>query len=157
MKSQTKQLVLLLLAILLGAYFQYTNPITAILFMILSIVLVLVTVTLLVIGLFNRKFKMWYLIPIVPIIVAISYSSSIRAYKHRQALSITESLEQFKGKYGAYPVNLGKLNNKIELSGLNYLTDSTFQEYEIEYLMDEFNREFYNSNTKKWDTKGWND
>lgn len=157
MKSQIAQLILLLLAILLGAYFQYANPITAILFIVLSIVLVCVSVIFLAIGLFNRKFKTWYLIPIVPVIVAVSYSSGIRAYKHQRVLSITKSLEQFKDKHGVYPVNLDKLNDKIELSGLHYSVSNTFQEYQIEYLMDEFNREFYNSGTKKWGTMGWND
>jgi hypothetical protein len=42
-------------------------------------------------------------------------------------------------------------------SGLTYTTNNDFTNYRIEYLMDQFNREYFDSKSKSWSTLGWND
>ena len=72
-------------------------------------------------------------------------------------MKLNIQIERYKIVYGKYPKNLIDLNSKIELRGLTYSTNKDFTNYRIEYLMDQFNREYFDSESKSWGTLGWND
>ena len=90
-------------------------------------------------------------------IVAYSFTTGVRDYRHKKALKINAELEIFKMENGTYPKNLIQLKSDVDIDGLKYTTDSAYTKYELEYLMDGFDREIFDSYSKEWSTLGWND
>ncbi len=61
-----------------------------------------------------------------------------------------EKIERFKKEYGHYPGAINEIESEIELSELNYWTDSLRQEYVVSYDVDGWHTERYNSVEMKW-------
>lgn len=152
-----KMFLIILIAVLLGIAIHFTNPVTAILLLIIWIAATIFSIAAILIGLFSKKFRLWYLIGFLPFLVGYGFETGVRNYKHNAAMKLNIQLERYKIEYGKYPKNLINLNSKIELRGLVYSTNKDFTNYRIEYLMDQFNREYYHSESNSWGTLGWND
>jgi len=92
----------------------------------------------------------------MPLLVAYGTSATIRYYKHSKAVQITKQLEKYRIKHGYYPKELPQATT-ILLKGLEYEPDSNLLNFHMEYLMDGFNREYFDSVDKEWGTLGWHD
>ena len=156
-KDNLKITVAFIIASLLGLLLQFSNPVQVLLVMGLLLLSGFFSLVILVIGLFTKKFRIWYIVGLVPIVVAYSFTTLIRHYKHKKAVEINAQLELFKKEYGKYPKDLMQIKNEIEIDGLKYSTYSSDTNYDLEYLMDSFNREYFDSKSGEWRTLGWND
>lgn len=156
-KDNLKTIIAFIIAFPLGLLLQFSNPAQALLIIVILIISSFFSLVVLVIGIFSKKFRVWYMIGLVPIIVAFSFSKVVRNYKHKKALAIKTQLELFRKANGKYPKDLTQIKNIIKIDGLKYSTYSSDTNYELEYLMDEFNKEHFDSNSGKWSTSGWND
>jgi hypothetical protein len=152
-----KKIALLIIYILIGVSFQYTDPFNFLCLFFLSCLILLVSIGLLINDLFNRKFNVWYLTGFVPILVGIGFMFFVRDVKHKNAMKICTEIENYHQVKGYYPKSLEEIDNKIEITGLFYSVDSSGSNYWLEYLMDGFNHEFYDSKSKAWGSLGWND
>ena len=150
-------LIIIFVAVLLGIAIHFTNPVTAIILLIIWIAATIFSIVAILIGLFNKRFRFWYLIGFLPFLVGYGFETGVRNYKHNETMKLNSQLERYKIENGKYPKNLINLNSKIELKGLTYSTNKDFTNYRIEYLMDQFNREYYDSESNSWGTLGWND
>jgi hypothetical protein len=146
-----------LLAILLGIAAHFANPLTAAILLILWLASALFSLVAIVNGLFSKKFRFWYLIGFIPFLIGYTFENGVRNYKHKKAVNLTLQLEHYKMKTGRYPENLSKLSTKIQITGLTYSTNTDRTTYRIEYLMDQFDRAYFVSESKTWGTLGWND
>ncbi|RYE19687.1 MAG: hypothetical protein EOP51_19405 [Sphingobacteriales bacterium] len=156
-KNKTTLLFFLVFAILSGPAIHFSNPVTAILVLFFWLAAAFFSLVIVVVGLFSNKFQLWYLIGFLPFLVGYSYGTTIRNYKHDKAVRLNLQIEDYKTKYSKYPQNLSDLNAAFSLSGLTYRANEDLTNYSIEYLMDQFNREYYKSDSKEWGTLGWND
>lgn len=149
--------LLLLAGIILGFVIHYSNPVMAIIILIVWFLAALFSLVLLVNGLVKKKFRLWYLIGFIPFLIGFSFETGVRNHKHNEAVKLNIQIEQYKIEHGQYPKNLLDLNSSISLSGLTYVPNSGLTNYRIEYLMDQFNKEYFDSELQKWGTLGWND
>lgn len=112
---------------------------------------------LIIAGIIKRKFRFWYLVGFVPFLAGYTFETGIRKYKHEKAVKLNAQIENYRMEHGKYPAQLTDMKTGIELSGLVYSTNGDLTSYRIEYLMDQFNREYFESKSKSWGTLGWND
>lgn len=152
-----KETVGIVVAVLIGALIQFANPIVALLLMGLMALLSFVSACLLIGSIFlGRKAIKWALVAAIPVAVAFVFTFGVRHYKHAKANQIVAHLKNYKKAHGCCPSKLREVTT-VSLNGLNYQVDRKEQTYRIEYLMDGFNREYYESENAKWGTLGWND
>lgn len=149
--------LLLLAAILLGLLIHYSNPFMALIILMVWFLAAIFSFVVLLKGLVKKKFRLWYLIGFVPFLIGFSFESGIRNHRHDEAVKLNIQIEQYKIEHGQYPKNLLDLNSRISLSDLTYIPNSRLTNYRIEYYMDQFNREYFDSELNKWGTLGWND
>ena len=152
-----KFLLLVLLSVVLGLAIHFANPATALVIFFLWAVAAFSSLTAIVTGLFRKKFRLLYLIGFLPFITGYGYESVSRHFAHEKAVKLNSQIERYRSEHGKYPGNLYSLDSTIRLSGLIYTTSSDYTNYRIEYLMDQFNREYFDSKSKSWGTLGWND
>jgi hypothetical protein len=86
-----------------------------------------------------------------------SFDGWLRHGKHQTAQSLVMDLEAYHAREGRYPEQLSALGKPYRLEGLSYSVHPVKRTYYFEYLMDGFNREYYDSAYRKWGTLGWND
>ncbi len=156
-KNNIKTIVAIILAFFFGFALHFSNPVIALLVMALLFLLAFFSFVVLSIGLFSKKFRVWYIIGFIPLLVTYTFETGIRHYKHKKAVAITTRLELFKKETGRYPKDLQQIKNDIEINGLKYSPDSSLTNYNLEYLMDAFNREYFSTWSGNWGTLGWND
>ncbi len=85
------------------------------------------------------------------------FDAWLRHGKHQTARALVMDLAAYHAREGRYPEQLGALGKPYALEGLMYWVDPVKQTYRFEYLMDGFNREYYDSAQQRWGTLGWND
>ena len=64
-------------------------------------------------------------------------------------------IEKFKNNTGAYPKDLKQIEASNKIDGIKYDVDSDGKNFRIEYLMDGFNKEFFDSDNQRWGTLGF--
>jgi len=152
-----KEIIVIVIGILIGVMIQFTDPFTTVALIFYVGISSLFSIGLLISSIFLGKesFK-WALITSTPFLFLFVITSVIRDYKHKKAVVITSHLENFKKRNGHYPGTLSNAS-EITLSGLTYEAINNLEDYKIEYFMDGFNREYFDSESNEWGTKGWND
>lgn len=152
-----KVLLLVLFSLLLGVAIHFSNPATAVIVLFLWAAAAVSSIIVILIGLFHNKFRLIYLIGFLPLVVGYGSETVTRHFAHETAVKLNTQIERYRSEHGKYPGNLDSLHSSIRLSGLIYTTTSDYSNYRIEYLMDQFNREYFDSKSKSWGTLGWND
>ena len=99
-KNNLKIIIAFIIAFLLGLLLQFSNPLQALLIMFILLFLVFFSLIILVIGLFSKKFRIWYIVGFVPIVVAYSFTTLVRNYKHKKAIEINANLNFSKKRMG---------------------------------------------------------
>jgi hypothetical protein len=155
--KKLKTFLIILSAIFLGVAIHFANPFYAIIILIFWAFAVLASIVLIVIGVVGRKFRFLYLTGFLPFVIGFIFETGIRNHKHKKALAQIEQIKSFKIKNGRYPNDIKDINTTIEITGLVYSVNPTGTNYRIEYLMDQFNKEYFESDSGTWDTLGWND
>jgi len=157
MKNRLKTSLVILFTVFLGISIHFADPLLSLFILGLWGVLFFFSLATLTIGIFSKKFRFWYLIGFIPFIVGYSFETGIRSYKHNKAVEITSQLEFYKKEKGIYPKDLILIKDEIEIPGLKYYTNPQQTNFRLEYLMDQYNREYFDSESNKWGTLGWND
>jgi hypothetical protein len=85
------------------------------------------------------------------------FSGWLRHGKHQTAQALVMDLAAYHAREGRYPEQLSALGRSYALDGLIYSVHPVKKTYYFEYLMDGFNREYYDSAYQHWGTLGWND
>ena len=141
----------------MGVLVSVTNVVVTLILGIAIAALALTSIGFLLSSFFlGRKAFVVGLIAIVPFLSAYGTSTAIRSLRQSKADEIKAQLEDYHRKRGQYPADLSHATT-ITIKGLRYIPSASRTGYYIEYLMDGFNRRFYNSETKEWGTLGWND
>jgi hypothetical protein len=140
-----------------GILLQFVNPVFALFLSVLIILSALSSIVVIVVYLFDKKFKPIFLIGFFPIIFAYTLSSAVRYLKFKEAVEIQKQLAIYKANSGKYPPDLRELSEPYIGKKILYNPHSNFKEYEMEYYMDGFNRMYFNSEHGEWYSLGWND
>jgi ABC-type multidrug transport system permease subunit len=145
------------IAIVAGCLIQVANPMLIIILAIIYFAAVFFSFVVVVIGIFSKKFRVWYLIGLVPLLTALSVLAIARNVNHKKAEKVVSQIEIYRESTGRYPTDLKQIGNTFEIKGIEYYFDSTNSSYRIEYPTDNVNREYFDSANNEWGTLGWND
>ena len=154
--NKTKSFIILAVAILLGMSIQWVDPFFSILLVFTWGMAFICSVIALLSGIFSKRFRIWYLLGFVPFVSGYLFMTGIRDYRHRKAVDIVGRINMYAKERGRLPDSLIQVTG-IRISGLRYSTDTSHKRYHLEYLMDQFNREYYDSKSNRWRKLGWND
>lgn len=80
-----------------------------------------------------------------------------RKWQHRQATEMIAQIMHYQSVNGHYPATLQEINTSIRLHQPTYHSYDQGQSFRLEYYMDGFNREYYDTQQGGWGTLGWND
>ena len=68
-KANVKVFIIIIIAILLGVAMHFADPLDSIVLLIIGLVAAFFSFAVIVIGLFSKKFRFWYLIGFLPFLV----------------------------------------------------------------------------------------
>lgn len=164
MNNKRKIIILLIVSIALGLTTPFANVLLFLflfLKLFLSIVLI-ASVVIIVTGLTgNRKILKWGFAGLLSVclfsITSFGLETYIRSHRQETAKAIISDIEKFKFANGTYPTTIEQIKIKNSINGFNYYSYDSLKHFRIEYLMDGFDRQFYDSKNKVWGTLGWND
>jgi hypothetical protein len=166
MSSRTRKTVgiLLSLAVLSGLYLPYCeNPAVVLLLFFSWGLMALCSPLVLLAGLLSKEKETqvlglsWLLSAALFFFGGIGFDTWLRHGKHQTAQTLVMDLAAYHAREGRYPEQLSALGKPYELEGLRYWVDPVKRTYRFEYLMDGFNWEYYESDSQRWGTLGWND
>jgi hypothetical protein len=161
-KERNRVLIFCGISIVLGITLPFSNVIYFLFLFIACIITGLISIVLILAGFFaNRQLIKKGMIGLLAVclflMVGLGLETLIRHQKYKIALGIITKIETFRLKNARYPKTLDEIGNVKTIRGLRYNLYDSMRQFRIEYFMDGFNREYYNSETKDWETLGWND
>ena len=162
MPNRIKIIILLIVSIVLGLTTPFVNVLLFLFLKLFLSIVLIASVVMIVVGLTgNRKKLKWGFIGLLSVclfsITSFGPDTYIRSRRQETAKSIISDIEKFKHTNGTYPTTIEEIKIKNSIKGFNYYSYDSLKQFRIEYLMDGFDRQFYDSKNEVWGTLGWND
>ena len=96
------------------------------------------------------------LLAIFPVCIYYGAATFVRGYKRHKAETIISQLHTYHSRTGRYPFELDSATTQ-RMMGLRYESSNNQQSFRIEYLVDKFNRVYFDNSRNEWGTLGWSD